>query len=220
MVVVRFIWYRRNKNRLKEPCIPPGKIFEAAQTLLLEFQAKPSWQPPSAPPTGVKWKAPSPDFYKVNYDGTIFGELSEVGIGVVVRNENGEVMASLAEQITILASVQVLEALATRRATIFSMELGPHRVFIEGDLEIYLKPYQESVRIVLVSSKTVSLFRVFFSNLFLLSYQAAGQLCGHALAKRARKSSPLLVWMEFVPPDISYLVFVDVTLSSFLNEIG
>ena len=33
----------------------------------------------------------------------------------------------------------------------------------------------------------------------------------HALAIRARKSSPLTVWMESVPPDISYLVYVDVT---------
>ena len=33
----------------------------------------------------------------------------------------------------------------------------------------------------------------------------------HALARRARKSSPLSVWMEFVPLDISYLVYVDVT---------
>ena len=33
----------------------------------------------------------------------------------------------------------------------------------------------------------------------------------HALAKRARKSSPFLVWMKLVSPDISYLVFVDVT---------
>ena len=33
----------------------------------------------------------------------------------------------------------------------------------------------------------------------------------HALARRARLSSPLSVWMESVPPDISYLVYVDVT---------
>ena len=53
----------------------------------------------------MKWKAPSLDFYKVNYDGAMFRELTEAGIGVVARNENREVMASLAERITILASV-------------------------------------------------------------------------------------------------------------------
>ena len=57
----------------------------------------------------------------------------------MVRNENGEVMASLAERITILASVEGLEALAARRAVIFSLELGLHRVVIEGDTEIVFK---------------------------------------------------------------------------------
>ena len=32
----------------------------------------------------------------------------------------------------------------------------------------------------------------------------------HALAKRAKNSYPLLVWMEVVPPGISYLVHIDV----------
>jgi len=36
-----------------------------------EIQAKPSRQPPSAPLAGVKWKAPSQNFYKVNYDRAI-----------------------------------------------------------------------------------------------------------------------------------------------------
>ena len=129
VVVSWFIWYRRNKNRLKEPCIPLGKIFEAAHTRLLEFQNK----------VGVKWKALSPDFYKVNYDGAMYRESGKAGIRVVVRNENGEVMASLAEKITKPASVEVLEALAAKRVAIFLMELGQHRVIIERDSEIVFK---------------------------------------------------------------------------------
>ena len=36
-------------------------------------------------------------------------------------------------------SIEVLEALAARRAAIFSVELGLHRVVIEGDSEIVFK---------------------------------------------------------------------------------
>ena len=32
----------------------------------------------------------------------------------------------------------------------------------------------------------------------------------HALVRRAKKSCPLLVWMESVPPNISFLVHIDV----------
>ena len=48
-------------------------------------------------------------------------------------------MASLEEKITKPDSVEVLEALAARRATIFAIELGLQRVIIEGDSEIFFK---------------------------------------------------------------------------------
>ena len=48
-------------------------------------------------------------------------------------------MASLAERIHMPVSVEVLEALAARRAAIFSAELGLHRVVIEGDPKIVFK---------------------------------------------------------------------------------
>ena len=59
---------------------------------------------------------------------------------------------------------------------------------------MYLRPYQESVRINLVlviSSKTVNLFGL-FSNLFILSYQAAGQLCGPRLSQKSKEVLPSL----------------------------
>lgn len=123
-------WYRRNKCRLKEPSQSTVKIFEVAQNLVIEFQAKPSSK--SCPPVPVcsRWKPPIPDIYKVNYEGAMFVKIGEVRIGIVVRNEKGKVMASLAEKIHVPSSVEVLEVLAVRRATIFTVELGFHRVII------------------------------------------------------------------------------------------
>ena len=37
-----------------------------------------------------------------------------------------------------------------------------------------------------------------------------GNAVTHTLAKRARMSYPLSVWMNSVPPDIFYLVYIDV----------
>ena len=49
--------------------------------------AKPAWRPPT---TGL---------VKANFDGAFFEDLGEAGIGVVIRNSLGEVMASLSEKI-------------------------------------------------------------------------------------------------------------------------
>ena len=76
---------------------------------------------------------------KANFDGAVFADSDEAGIGVVIRNENGEVMAALSEKIALPPSVETLELLAAKRATVFAMELGFQRVIFEGDAEGVIK---------------------------------------------------------------------------------
>lgn len=51
-----------------------------------------------AQPTMVKWKLPSQHGFKTNFDGAMFHDLGEVGLGVVIRNHEGEVMAALSKK--------------------------------------------------------------------------------------------------------------------------
>jgi len=50
--------------------------------------------------------------FKTNYNGALFGDLNEAGLGVVIRNDKGEVMAALAEKIPLPFSEVLQEALA------------------------------------------------------------------------------------------------------------
>ena len=52
---------------------------------------------------------------KMNYDGAVFKDSNEVGLGVVIRYDKGEVMAALAKKIPLPLSVELLESLAARR---------------------------------------------------------------------------------------------------------
>lgn len=54
----------------------------------------------------------------------MFEDINSIGIGVVVREDKGEVLATLAKRIHIPESVLELETLATRRAVQFILELG------------------------------------------------------------------------------------------------
>ena len=51
-------------------------------------------------------------------------ESNDAGIGVVIHNDKGEVMAVLSEKIAQPSSVDILEMLAARRAAQFIVELG------------------------------------------------------------------------------------------------
>ena len=70
---------------------------------------------------------------KVNFDGAMFNERDEAGIGVIIRNPRGKVMAALSEKIQKPPSVEILELLAAKRAVRFSLETGFNKSIFEGD---------------------------------------------------------------------------------------
>ena len=72
----------------------------------------------------------------------MFQDTGEAGLGVVIRNHDGEVMAALSEKIPQPSSVTLLEILAARRAAIFVHEVGLWNSIMEGDSETVIKALQ------------------------------------------------------------------------------
>ena len=46
-----------------------------------------------------KWQHPNPGEYKTNFDGPMFNECDEAGVGIVIRDSGGMVVAAMAEKI-------------------------------------------------------------------------------------------------------------------------
>lgn len=90
----------------------------------------------------VRWQPPTGDSIKVNFDGAVFGEAQDAGIGVVIRNNEGQILAALLEKVKMPASVEVLEMLAAHRAAILAQELGFRQVCFERDAELVVKSLQ------------------------------------------------------------------------------
>ena len=88
------------------------------------------------------WSPLADNGWKINFDGAMFCESGEAGIGVVVRNSVGEVKATLAKKIKKPPTVEVLELLAARRAALFSEDLGLDKVIFEGDSKQVMKALQ------------------------------------------------------------------------------
>ena len=96
------------------------------------------------------WIPPKPGEYKVNFDGALFNESEEAGLGIVVRDSGGLVVAAMAEKISKPHSVECLEALAARRAVIFAKEIGLQQSHFEGDSETVIKGLLEGGYAILI----------------------------------------------------------------------
>ena len=134
------IWLRRNKLRVGEKVSDLKLINSMARDALHEFQQANS-SPPKPPPVQAptKWKPPPLDWVKINFDGAVFKEHVEAGLGSIIRNDRGLVMAALTQVIPLPTSVEMVEELAARRTLFFAKELGFEKVILEGDSEIAIR---------------------------------------------------------------------------------
>lgn len=141
-------------------------------------------------------------------------ETGEAGIGVVIRNSAGEVMASLSEKIPL--QVEAVEALAAYRAARFVQEVGITESILEGDSLSMISALKNGDRMnsaighlikdtlsYVISNRSLS-----FSHV-----HRQGNVIAHALVRRARFCSQYEVWMKTVSLDISNLLLADLLVS-------
>ena len=80
-----------------------------------------------------RWLPPLVDVVKLNFDGAVCSKNKRAGVGVVVRDTNGLVLASCAKPVPQPYKVAEVESLAAATALSFATELGFRRVILEGD---------------------------------------------------------------------------------------
>ena len=59
----------------------------------------------------VRWKPPPEASLKVNFNDATFKDIRKVGLGAVIRNSFGQVLASLFEQVPLPHTLNIVEVL-------------------------------------------------------------------------------------------------------------
>ena len=146
---------------------------------MLEHSRERQLESHSSPTTSTKqrktqiatWTPAQDNWYKINFDVATFADNSSAGLGVVIRNKEGRVMASLSQKIPLPISVieVEVEVLAARRALELAVELGVDHIILEGDSEILHKallaedknftPYGHLVQDIVYLSSFLSAFK-------------------------------------------------------------
>ena len=150
---------------------------------------------------GTRWRCPQARLVKINSDGAIFGESNMSGIGVVIWDSNGAVLASCSEKIPQAYKAKEIEALAALKALSFAFEVGFLSAILKGDslgLIQALKSEERNLSPTGLLIKDVKLFANNYVSLLYSHIKRNGNSVAHSLAKNALCIPNFQVWMEDV----------------------
>ena len=91
----------------------------------------------------LSWQPSNNPLYKVNFDDALFDSEQSAGLGVVIRNEAGQVMVSFSERALLFFTTIEVEAMTARRPLVLALEAGFDRVILEGDSLVLINVLQK-----------------------------------------------------------------------------
>ncbi|KAK9986535.1 hypothetical protein SO802_031486 [Lithocarpus litseifolius] len=107
------VWQRRNRFREQQPSWGEGEMMKRASELRQEYHNMQQKFPRNiVSKEEIQWKPPPENIFKINFDGAIFEDLSLAGLGVVIRDSSGLVIAAHGQKIRLPNSVDMVEAMA------------------------------------------------------------------------------------------------------------
>ena len=137
--IVWMVWHRRNALRTTNKLFPIQQVLPEVRAVRAAYVHSIPPKPPHPSSQGsdrVIWKPPPWPRLEVNFDGAMFRENDLVGVGVVIRDDNGLMVAVIAEKISLPYSVTAVEVLAAIKALRFSRDIGLKSLILEGDSKI------------------------------------------------------------------------------------
>jgi ribonuclease HI len=81
---------------------------------------------------------------KVNWDVAIAQGENQMGVGIIIRDEKGNVIAAISKPVMATHDPATAEALAALRAVEFCREVGAFDINLEGDSLLVVKAICES----------------------------------------------------------------------------
>ena len=208
------LWNNRNKVRHGGRCKSPELIFHEAAAYLGEVKKLKNEKRRPENSHRQSWTPPKKGFYKINVDGAVFEELGCCGVGVVIRNEYGQLMGAMSKKYDLPLRALEVEARAMEEGIIFARELSLKKVILESDAQVVVKSLSKesmapSSIIMVIEGANMSLrgFESWVVNHICRNKNSAA----HIMAQDARFVSDVRVWVEDTPPMIEQQIMLDVS---------
>lgn len=211
------VWNQRNKARLNLQSNPLHQVAAQSRTILMQYRAdlQASEVQVRSNDSGEKrWTAPPNGFVKVNFDGANAEASRMFGVGVVIRDSDGAVLASCAKKFNQPFKAEDTEALVAMKALSFAHELGFQNIVHEGDALNLIQVLKAQEQNLLPWGLLVEDVKEYGTKFRRVLYSHVKRNCNsvaHNLAKHVLCILNFQVWMKNVPSYIVQFLQLDVT---------
>ncbi|XP_075665494.1 uncharacterized protein LOC142635175 [Castanea sativa] len=194
----------------------PSRSSQRALDYLREYtkaQDQLSMPAPTPTPTQQTLHPPQGTLFKLNFDGACFDDGAALGYRVVIRNEKGEVMATLAAKGSAVRDSEEVEVMACRKALKFAIDAGFMEIILEGDNTLVMKTVSQAQQNLLrlgLIYEDIWCLAAGFRSISTNCVRRNANSVAHALARSSRLINDDIVWMEEAP----HALYLD---SSLLN---
>ena len=203
-IVAWALWHNRNEIRCGGVRKSRQVLFKWASNYLMEYRTAVAQNilAPSLPRLDATWCPPRGGHFKINVDGAVFSKKKAVGIGVVIRDDEGRLEATLSKKIPVRMGALEVEAKAFETGLLFAKDVGVRDVILEGDSLVVFNAFcnistpPSSIAAVVQGIQDIcGDFRgVGFSHV-----RRQGNIPAHILAKLASNIADFVAWIEEDP---------------------
>ncbi|KAL0012535.1 hypothetical protein SO802_007643 [Lithocarpus litseifolius] len=140
--------------------------------------------------------------YKLNFDAAIFTDKGRSGVGAVIRNERGEVMATLSAMGPFVQDSEEAEIVACRKALEFAIDACFTDLVIEGDTVNVVRAIDSNCMDSSRLGTVIEDIHCLVSGLrwsTVSCVKRSANTIAHCLAQFAKNVSEELVWIEDCP---------------------
>ena len=127
------VWKNRCEVRHGGHHRSSSDIARSSLVLLEEFQVANELSASPIAKDNIKWSPPALGRYKLNVDGAVFSQFKATGMGMVIRDDAGQVVAAMNKKISIPLGPLEAEAKAMEAAIQFAIDIGVREVTFETD---------------------------------------------------------------------------------------
>lgn len=171
------------------------------------------------PGNNVTWTPPPPSLFKINVDGALSKSSGSIGIGVVIRDDAGWVVAALCKRIHAPLGPLELEAKAFEAGFLLARDIDLQDIVLERDSLVIVRALcglsnlPSSVDALCLGMQLLSSD---FHSVTVSHVRREGNKPAHILAKYALSIDDSIVWMEESPSCVEQALIQDSVFATIM----